>query len=270
MLLAASAQAEEHFVAATITASSGAEPWRALSGQLDEKGWCAGGDQKGLGETLTVVFDPPQRIDLIDLAGGNQGNPVTVADIIADDGQTLQWREASLGLSSVVGPLRAPSSKLVFRVVDVRMRGADRACISRITLGRGRLLVAIPEKAIQPVTGVDAAAVAKVVPTAKRTLTALRRCDARALGRILALPFTVQTGYTSESHGASWESTRHETMAAVAAACRKRAFRHFVRNRSLDYGSLRAPGEVEVADMILRWRDGAWRVAEIADLHDDE
>ncbi|MEO8700068.1 MAG: hypothetical protein ABI867_08495 [Kofleriaceae bacterium] len=180
--------------------------------------WCEGKPDEGIGETVTITFAEPTRVDTISIAAGVHrtkglfaaNNQITELEISADKKtqklkpKGMDWAEATIN---------AKVSTIAVKITAVKKGKMNDSCISGIDLKVG-------EHRIIPALGMDAKALAALPGAMQAMQVALDAPGKKGLEPLLVFPFTYasMSGYRENGNAkavttASWK--------VLAAACAK-------------------------------------------------
>ena len=159
--------------------------WKVLDGDA-ETIWCEGKPGGGTGESLTVTFLDPVRVDEIQLVTGipqtpelfEANNVPSVITLTTDDGRTVEGMDGSLvegafdymGTATIeLGPPAVKKLTLTLATVE-KVTAANHTCIADLRISSGG-------DDVEPLVGLDALAL-KGLPAALQGLVeAFAKCD---------------------------------------------------------------------------------------------
>jgi hypothetical protein len=293
-------------VSATSTFSDKSDPtdysaWRAVVPELHNDGamtmgppqlwtaWCEGKKDEGIGETLTVTFAEPTKLDSIKISAGvwrteslfKLNNQITSLDVIADGkSQTVK----PSGMTEVEAKIGDKVTTLAFKIGAVKKGKANDTCISDIELIRDgeRLPVLV---------GIDATAWA-ALPGAVQTLqNAIQAPDRKGLDKLIEFPLKthdIDADFMGGAKDATVKSAK-DLVAACKAYDKARSdpnnvyvdpngcpteANHDPDDDRGDRITTATPGTVELLfqshrELAITWRlhwtDGKWKLAAIGD-----
>lgn len=159
--------------------------WRVFDGNADTL-WCEGKPGSGSGESLTISFPDGVRVDEVALVTGVQTTPElfeannvpSTITLTTDDGRTVEGMDASLieGAFDYVGTvsmeLGGPEiHKLVLTLGTIEKTTAtNHTCIADLRIRSGA-------DDLEPIVGVDKAALAALPAALQGLVQALAACD---------------------------------------------------------------------------------------------
>jgi hypothetical protein len=176
--------------------------------------WCVNTPSGGVGETLTIAFDPPAKLDGISIGNvSGQTNQLGEIEVNAD-GRTVKAvvKPAKLGNSSLEAKLDGkPTKKLVLKIAAIAKGKAPATCMGRVDF------MTTPDVGI--VYGVTAADIAALTPRVTAIQDALRSC--KGLGDALKFPFS-WSEMSMDNDGMKEHVHSYKDAAAATAACHKK------------------------------------------------
>ena len=176
--------------------------------------WCVNTPSGGVGETLTIAFDPPAKLDGISI-GNTSGETNQLGEVeVSADGRIVKAvvKPARLGNSTLEAKLDGkPTKKLVLKIAAIAKGKAAATCMGRIDL------MTTPDTGL--VYGVTAADVAALVPRVAAIRDALRAC--KGLGDALKFPFS-WSEMSMDNDGMKERVHTYKDAAAATAACHKK------------------------------------------------
>jgi len=176
--------------------------------------WCVNPPSGGVGETLTIAFDPPAKLDGISI-GNTSGETNQLGEIeVSADGRIVKAvvKPAKLGNSSLEAKLDGkPTKKLVLKIAAIAKGKAPATCMGRIDF------MTTPDVGI--VYGVTAADIAAFQPRITAIRDALRTC--KGLGDALKFPFS-WAEMSMDNDGMKEHAHTYKDAAAATAACHKK------------------------------------------------
>lgn len=240
-----------------VTSSTTDSPWAIISRLGAGGGWCVDTSKGGVGEALTLAFDPPARVDGVTVSLATYASRPTALDVSAD-GRVL--RTTTRGAAIDVPLDGTPIATLVLAVAAFEKGAAPAACITNLQFQGA------PEPGVlYGVSATEAAALESRVIAIRR---ALRTCT--KLGDALAFPFR----YSRMTMTRNGLDEREDTFASVAkatAACKRKRFVPIVASMRLGATTIVSAadaGRVTIADEAhwhLQLRAGTWVLAAVTD-----
>jgi hypothetical protein len=262
VVLAGTAHARPLLGVSSVTASSEVKDadyktWGVIGTTMGQ--WCVNAPNGGVGESLTIAFDPPAALADVDISNsGGDTNQVSQVEAIAD-GRALRAtaKKQGVGASTLVVKLDGkPVTKLVVKIAAIEKGNAPATCIRSVALN------ASSSPGI--VYGAAAADVAALEGRVTAIRDALRTC--KGLGDALAFPFAYHE-MTMDQNGMKENVHAYKTAAAATAACKKKKLAQIVDDFDKSGGDIgpEAAGKVIVGGT---WHvglvDKTWRLVKVS------
>lgn len=238
--------------------------------------WCEGKKDAGIGESITVTFAEPAKIDKLSIKAGvwmtaklfTANNIPTAITITTDDKRTFTAKPSATERKEaevVIGG--APVKTITLAIAEVKPGKMNDSCITEVSFGDATV-----------VTGVDAAG-AKAYPAAAKTIaetfwkfqdgTVDKACDAKLVGKTIELPFLWDDLENTGSSNPEFHTAHHKNVVKDAASfvkmC-KRAWFIAGRAEPMDISSpgpglvsLQFEGADTMQTLELRYKNGTWK-----------
>jgi hypothetical protein len=229
--------------------------------------WCEGKPDEGLGEGITVTFAQPTRIDSIDVLPGVQksdalfaaNNFPTALRLTTTDGRSVSVStQPTRAVSTEIPVGGAAVSGFTVSIVSVKKGRMNDTCISRISLD-------VDRHGLEPLLGLDQAALDALPLSARALSDAINRCDAAALAGAIDLP--LRAVISSPAPGGQ-HTFRTRALATVKEVCKLKPALSSPGDPWMAVSA--GPGKVtyEITNAggeryTLAWRGGAWHLAAV-------
>jgi len=246
---------------------------KAMGDYRIDSAWCEGKPDEGIGESITITFERPTKIQTMRVKPGvwmtqklfDANNIITGLEVATDDGrkQTVTVPPKRAEVEVKLGG--APITSLVVKVTSVKKGKMNDSCLSEITFDDHVVGVGFEKAA----TSSYAAALADI----HKALW--NGCDNKLFAKYFLFPFTYVERENTHSSDEKWRFKDHKrtlkTEAALVAHCKNSGMGGGPTEPTNDTLDTVRNGEVslqvelaEVTQMIhMAWRDGAWRVTKI-------
>jgi hypothetical protein len=230
----------------------------------EDRLWCEGKADEGIGEALVLTFGAPTKLDAIEMSAGvwktdalfRANNLVTAIDVTTDDGRKLAFAFPEERKAVEVKLGGAPVKQLRFAIAKVKKGKMNDSCISGVKLtfpGDTQLLV-----------GADRAP--PLTAAIEGVRQALSDCDETALRTRLKFPFT------NKPPNSDNEKPKYKTYANVkdlVKACKKREVWGKEGDFEQHWFKTETPGTITIGSYPNMWKlvleSGAWKVVLIED-----
>jgi len=239
--------------------------------------WCEGKKDAGIGESLTLTFAAPTRVDKLTIKAGvwmtaklfTANNIPTAITITTDDKRTFtakpsatERKEAEVAIGG------APVKTMTLAITEVKPGKMNDSCITHVAFGDAAV-----------VTGVDAAGAAAYAGAAKAIAdtfwvfsgdTVAVGCDPKLIAKTIELPFTWVDVVNTHSSDEKTRFTRTKGVIKDAAAftkyCKRGFFNagHSVEKAQVSSSgpglvSLQFEGAETMQSLQLRYKGGVWK-----------
>jgi hypothetical protein len=238
------------------TAKKSYEPWSVLTG-AENKFWCEGKPDEGLGESLTIHLSTATQIDKVSIWPGVQrsaelfraNNRVTALDVTTDDGRVFHVAAGDEMKAAEVAIGGAPVTTLTVVIAAVIKGKHNDSCITAVSL------TTTPDRPM--LVGVDHDSAAALEPALVGLAKAFNGCDAAALGGLVVFPIS---NHWVDDFG-RWHDETFKTATALAEACKHgRVFALFTDGAHIHGGGLSVIGEDFGEVTINQARQVVWKL----------
>lgn len=252
---------------ATAASASDGAAWKVVA--TTRSTWCQAKAGLGPGEPFTIALATPAKISRVDISAPliSGHNTLGSAEVTADGKVYKANRTDIMVGSSPTGRATidvalggGPVSQLVVKVV-ASVKGPNEVnCVDAIEL-------VTPNEA-SVIYGVEPAAASSLWPSATRIRDALGSCDSKELAAMAKLP-VVRHWTTMTDDGLKDHSTKLETAAALAKACKKKQLQdtHDAMKLGNPHVEAIGPTRVRISENAAAWDlvlDGDhWRLREL-------